>query len=232
MKIKQFRYVEDNLAYLIYDEKHGVAVDPGAVNDILAFLKKSDIKLEYVINTHTHPDHTSGNAAIIKKTGAEYIDMNALIKKNFLELSGNRIDVHHTPGHSEDSVIFHFDNILVAGDTLFTGKAGKCFTGDLKRFLASIKLIMSFPDDTVIYSGHDYVTEYMETAQTIEPDNSAIEEFMTQYNPGHVYSTLADEYRMNPTLRFNNHQLIEVLKDKGLPVATEYDRWRSVMSIV
>jgi len=232
MQIKQFRYASDNLAYLIYNGQHGIAVDPGAVNDILAFLKKSDIKLEYVVNTHTHPDHTSGTASIIKKTGAEHIDMAALIKKTFLELSGSRIYVHHTPGHSEDSVIFHFDNILVSGDTLFTGKVGKCFTGDLKRFLASIKLIMTFPDDTVVYGGHDYVMEYMKTAKTIEPDNSAIDKFLAQYNPGHVYSTLGDEYKINPTLRFNTDQLIEVLRDKGLPVETEYDRWRSVMSIV
>ncbi len=188
MRIKQFRYAADNLAYLIYDDKHAIAVDPGAVNDILAFLKKSDIKLEYIVNTHTHPDHTSGNAEVLNQTHAEYLDIPALIKKTFLELelSGNRIDVHHTPGHSEDSVIFHFDNILVTGDTLFTGKAGKCFTGDLKRFLVSIKLIMSFPDDTIIYGGHDYVMEYMETAKTIEPDNSAIEKFLAQYNPGHL----------------------------------------------
>jgi len=232
MEIKQFRYSADNLAYLIYNESQAIAIDPGAVNGIFAFLNQTDLKLKYVANTHTHPDHTSGNGAIIKKTGAEYMDMDMLTKNKSIELSGRRIAVHHTPGHSQDSVIFHFDNILVAGDTLFNGKAGRCFTGDLKRFLESIKLIMSFPDDTIVYSGHDYVLEYMETAITIEPDNKAIKEFLSTYNPDHVYSTLADEYRMNPTLRFNNQDLIEILKERGLPVATEYDRWQSIMSIV
>jgi hydroxyacylglutathione hydrolase len=232
MEIKQFRYSADNLAYLIYNESQAIAIDPGAVQDILAFLDQTDIELKYVANTHTHPDHTSGNRAIMKKTGAGYMDTDMLIKDKMIELSGSRITVHHTPGHSQDSVVFHFDNILVAGDTLFNGKAGRCFTGDLKRFLESIKLIMSFPDDTIVYSGHDYVLEYMETAKTIEPDNKAIGEFIATYNPDHVFSTLADEYRMNPTLRFNNQELIDVLKGKGLPVATEYDRWQSIMSIV
>ncbi len=60
----------------------------------------------------------------------------------------------------------------------------------------------------------------------------AIEKFLTRYDPGHVYSLLEDEYNINPTLRFNTVQLIEILKGKGLPVETEYDRWRSVMSIM
>jgi len=231
MEIKQFRYSADNLAYLIYDESQAIAIDPGAVHDILAFLNQTDIELKYVANTHTHPDHTSGNGAVMKKTGAQYMDMDMLIQHKTIDVSGSPITVHHTPGHSQDSVVYHFDNILVAGDTLFNGKAGRCFTGDLKRFLESIKLIMSFPDDTIVYSGHDYVLEYMETATTIEPNNKAIEEFLSTYNPDHVYSTLADEYRMNPTLRFNNQDLIEILKERGFPVATEYDRWQSIMSI-
>ena len=58
MEIKQFRYSADNLAYLIYDESQAIAIDPGAVNDILAFLNQSDIELTYVANTHTHPANT------------------------------------------------------------------------------------------------------------------------------------------------------------------------------
>lgn len=232
MKIRQFKYASDNLAYLLYHDARGMAIDPGAVGDMLAFLETSGIQLAYVVNTHTHPDHTSGNAAMIEATGAEYLDTASLIRRSFLELAGKRIDVFHTPGHSEDSVIFHVDDTLVTGDTLFTGKAGRCFTGDLEEFLASIKRIMSFPDETVIYGGHDYVLEYMETAKQIEPGNQAINAFLAAYNPEHVRSTLADEYRINPTLRFNRAPMIDILKGRGLAVETEYDRWRSVMSIV
>ena len=232
MKIKQFRYSADNLAYLVYDETRAVAIDPGAVNDILAFLRQAGIQLKYIVNTHTHPDHTTGNGPLVNETGAQYLDMDTLMNKKSISLPGGSISVHHTPGHSPDSVVFYFDNVLVAGDTLFNGKVGRCFTGDLKGFLSSIKFIMSFPDDTVVYSGHDYVLEYMETAKAIEPDNNAVEEFISRYNPGHVYSTLAEEFRINPTLRFNTRELIDILKARGLPVATEYDRWQSVMSIV
>ena len=232
MEIKQFRYAADNLAYLVYDETQAIAIDPGAVNDILAFLNEAGIQLKYIVNTHTHPDHMTGNGQLIKETGATYLDMDMVIKQKSLSLPDGSISAHHTPGHSQDSVVYCFDNVLVAGDTLFNGKVGRCFTGDLKGFLTSIKFIMTLPDDTIIYSGHDYVLEYMETAKTIEPDNKAVEEFISRYDPAHVYSTLADEYRINPTLRFNTKELIDILKERGLPVATEYDRWQSVMSIV
>lgn len=232
MQIKQFRYNTDNLAYIIHHENLGIAVDPGAVDEMYSFISDASIRVTYIVNTHTHPDHTSGNASMLGKTGAAYLDMKTLINTRSLELSGEKINVHHTPGHSKDSVIFHFDNILVTGDTLFTGKAGRCFTGNLPRYLESIKLIMSFPEHTTIYGGHDYVLEYMQTAKSIEPTNEAIDGFLKTYDPNHVRSTLSDEYKINPTLRFNHPDLINILKRKGLPVESEFNRWQSVMSIV
>ena len=232
MHIRQFRYGADNLAYLICGKTAAIAVDPGAVEDMLGYMNQSGLTLQTVVNTHTHPDHTTGNKALLRQSRAAYRDMASLLEESSLELEGNRIAVHHTPGHTEDSVVFQVDRSLLTGDTLFTGKAGRCFTGNLARFLESIKKIMAFPEDTVIYGGHDYVIEYMETAKAIEPHNTAIEDFLKTYTPDHVCSTLADEYRINPTLRFNTDSLIHVLKERGLATATEYERWQSVMSIV
>jgi hydroxyacylglutathione hydrolase len=233
LNIQQFRYdVDDNLCYLIYGEKTAIAVDPGAVEAMTAFLSDHGLTVQTIVNTHTHPDHTIGNEALQHKTGAELIAMDSLIKNPVLHLEGERIDVYHTPGHSLDSVIFHVGYHLITGDTLFIGKVGRCFTGDLERFFESIKLIMSFPDSTFIYPGHDYVLEYMETARQIEPDNPAIDEFLQTYSPELVRSTLAREYQINPTLRFNAPPLIAILKTHGLAVETELDRWRSIMSLV
>ncbi len=232
MNLKQFRYSADNLGYLIYGKKTAVAVDGGDVEAILSFINTTGLELKYVVNTHTHPDHTTGNRDLVKKTGAEFLAIPDLIKKKIIELEGGKINIYHTPGHSEDSIVFHFDDFLVAGDTLFNGKVGRCFTGDLKGFLSSIKKLLELPDQTLIYAGHDYVEEYIDTAESIEPDNPHIAGYLEKYDPDHVVSTLAEELNVNPTLRFNDDKMIAILKKKGLPAETEYDRWKSVMSIV
>ena len=121
--------------------------------------------------------------------------------------------------------------MLITGDTLFNGTVGNCFSGDLKRFYDSIKLLMGFPGETIIYAGHDYVQESMAFAKNLEPDNRDIDLFLKKYDPEHVYSTIDEELKINPYLRFNESKIITLLKSKGLPVATEYERWESLMSI-
>jgi hydroxyacylglutathione hydrolase len=121
--------------------------------------------------------------------------------------------------------------VLITGDTLFNGTVGNCFSGDLKRFYDSIKLLMGFPGETIIYAGHDYVLESMAFAKNLEPDNHDIDLFLKKYDPDHVFSTMDEEMKINPYLRFNESKIITLLEEKGLPVATEYERWESLMSI-
>ena len=71
--ISQFRYAQDNLSYLIYENTSAIAVDGGAVDPILAFVRHRNLALRYVTNTHNHADHTPGNQRLIEKTGAEYL---------------------------------------------------------------------------------------------------------------------------------------------------------------
>jgi hydroxyacylglutathione hydrolase len=148
-------------------------------------------------------------------------------------MEGGRIEILNTPGHTKDSVCFHIDNrILISGDTLFNGTIGNCFTGDLRSFFQSIKKLMALPTGTLVYAGHDYTKDAMLFAGNIEPDNEKnIESFLGRYNPDHVFSTLEDEYRVNPYFRFNNIGIINLLKERKLPLGTEWERWQSLMSI-
>ena len=61
VKVKQFRYGADNLGYLVYEAQSAMAIDGGAVAEIIAFLGEHRLALKYVANTHDHPDHTCGN---------------------------------------------------------------------------------------------------------------------------------------------------------------------------
>jgi hydroxyacylglutathione hydrolase len=231
MKIKQFRYSADNLGYLIYGENEAMAVDGGAVEKILSFVREKNLRLTYVTNTHSHGDHTVGTRRLLETSGAAFLDNKTVREKKAIELADSSIAVYHTPGHTADSVTFHVNNLLVTGDTLFNGTVGNCFSGDLKGFYHSLKHLMSLPDDTVVYAGHDYVKDSMAAARRIEPENQDIDRFLAGYTGNLIRSTLADERKINPYLRFNEPAVVAFLEKQGLAVGTAYERWESIMTI-
>ncbi len=231
-EIKQFSYAKDNLGYIVFHNDRAAAIDGGAADEMISWLAQNDLILECVVNTHSHPDHTVGNQALMKRTGAQFIGFDALMAKRVLWIGGEKIDVIHTPGHSADSVCFHFDDILVSGDTLLYGKVGRCFTGDHGGFLQSVKTLLELPETTTIYAGHDYVTEYMEFVRNLEPDNPYIDAYLKRYDPNNLHYSMAEEIRVNPYLRFNDPKIASILKEKGMPAETEFDRWQSLLSIM
>lgn len=231
LSIQQFRYSSDNLGYVIYGESTAMAIDGGAVADILRFVEDNHLTLAYVTNTHGHPDHMSGTDDLVTQSGAVYLSPLESAKKEKITIDGSIIRVYHTPGHTEDSVTFHFGNILVSGDTLFNGTVGNCFSDNMTAFFHSIKRLIAFPGDTIVYAGHDYVEYSMTVARIIEPNNPHIDGYLKKYNLDHVYATLGDEMLVNPYVRFNDPAVIEILKEKGLPFATEFERWESIMTL-
>ena len=231
LKVKQFRYGADNLGYLIYGTESGMAVDGGDTDGILTFLKERSLNLMYVANTHNHQDHTIGNEALLAATNARLLGGADLPNGGQIALDGGKIRIIHTPGHTEDSLCFHNGKVLIAGDTLFNGTIGNCFSGDLEGFYRSIRKLMELPDETVVYAGHDYVKSSMAFARRLEPGNRAIGAFLRSYDPKHVFSTLAEERKINPYFRFNEPDIVKLLAKLRLPRETEWERWSSLMSI-
>ena len=231
LKVKQFRYCADNLGYLVYGTESGMAVDGGAADGILAFLAEHQLTLKYVANTHDHQDHTSGNDALLAATNARLLSCADLPDGGQIVLNKGTIRIIHTPGHTEESRSFHIDKVLLAGDTLFNGTIGNCFSGNLAGFYHSIRKLMELPDETVVYAGHDYVKASMAFAKRLEPGNRAVGPFLRGYNPKHVFSTLAEERKINPYLRFNEPAIVTLLAKLRLPREMEYERWHSLMSI-
>jgi hydroxyacylglutathione hydrolase len=230
MHIRQFRYGSDNLGYLLWEGNQALAIDGGAP-EILAFAESAGLVLAFVSNTHGHADHTSGNKRLVGDSGARYLDHRDLSARGSLELGGTVIRVYPAPGHTEDSVVFHAGSFLVTGDALFNGTVGNCFSGDLDAFLRTIRFLMTLPDHTVVYAGHDYVKASMAFARIVEPDNPEIDRFLSGYDPKHVRSTLAEERRVNPYFRFNEESVVSFLKKTGSPVGTETERWKSLMGV-
>ncbi|HOG13139.1 MAG: hydroxyacylglutathione hydrolase C-terminal domain-containing protein [Smithellaceae bacterium] len=230
LQIVQFRY-GDNLAYLLYGPTEALAIDGGAWQEILAFLEQNRLMLAYVTNTHRHYDHTPGDDHLLRKTKAGFLDCTAFADGEKILIDGEPVIAYRTPGHSMDSVCFHAGQNLVTGDTLFNATVGNCFTGDLKGFFDSIQRLMALPDDTRIFAGHDYVRDSLAFARHLEPDNPEIERFRQTCDPHFLFSTLAQEKTMNPYLRFNEEPILRLLQKRGLPHATEWERWQSLMAI-
>jgi len=231
LKTEQFHYGSDNLGYLVYGEKEALAIDGGAANEILRFLDQHGLVLSFVANTHEHFDHLPGNETLLRQTKASRLAFEDLPDNGEIPLDGEQVTVLRTPGHSRDSLCFYTGSALISGDTLFNGTIGNCFTGDLAGFYRSIKRLMQLPAGTIIYAGHDYVRDSLAFATALEPDNADIARFRKAYDPRHVCSALAEEFKINPYLRFNEAPIVNLLKQKGLPHATEWERWQSLMSI-
>lgn len=231
LKVKQFRYGADNLGYLVYGQESAMVIDGGAVQEILFFAAHHGLTIRLVTNTHDHPDHTTGNVPLLRASGARLLACDQMPHGTKIDLETSKIHVYHTPGHTEDSVCFHVEDVIITGDTLFNGTIGNCFCGDIESFYRSIKMLMSLPRKTIVYAGHDYVKDSMVFARHLEPNNREIALFLQKYDPGHVFSTLDDEFKVNPYFRFNEENIISILKKRNFPTDTEWRRWQSLMTV-
>ena len=173
MFVKQIPVGEmDVFSYLIGCEKtkKGMVIDPGGDEKIIILeAVEAGLEIKYIFNTHNHWDHTAGNARLKESTGASIVmhkldaesygkaDIILDKEKNF-QLGKIIFDVIHTPGHSPGGICLYAEGQLFTGDTLFVGDSGRTDLpgGDRPTLGASIRRLMEFPDDTIVWPGHDY----------------------------------------------------------------------------
>ena len=76
------------------------------------------------------------------------------------ELAG--IETIPTPGHTPGGVCYYLpaEKLLLAGDTLFAGSAGRTDFpgGSMNRLMASLKTLAELPGDTLVVPGHGPTT--------------------------------------------------------------------------
>jgi len=159
-----------NFAYLIGDEKTGIAAVVDAAwepETILDLAGKDKLKITLIINTHNHPDHTSGNDDLCRRTGAKIVAHEASeAQKDVSVKNGDTLKIGsleakfiHTPGHSPDSMCVLVDNKLMTGDTLFVGECGRTDLdgGSSEQLYHSFfEKLVKLPDELEVYPGHDY----------------------------------------------------------------------------
>ena len=159
-----------NFAYLIGDEKAGLAVvvDPAWDTErILDVAKRNRLQIIYAINTHHHTDHTSGNDELARATGAKIVaheasrnprDVSAKDGET-LHVGSLELKLIHTPGHSPDHMCVLVNGKVMTGDTLFVGECGRTDLpgGSSEQLYDSLfNKLMKLPDEIEVYPGHDY----------------------------------------------------------------------------
>src|SRR5437868_9441670 len=72
LQIHQFPCLSDNYGFLIHDTESGAtaAIDTPDADEIMSQANAKGWRITDIWNTHWHPDHAGGNAAIKKMTGA------------------------------------------------------------------------------------------------------------------------------------------------------------------
>jgi glyoxylase-like metal-dependent hydrolase (beta-lactamase superfamily II) len=122
--------------------------------------------------THTHRDHyayideyveTFPNlVTIVFKDSQDKIKCNYIkpVKHGDIVSVGQlNLEIIHTPGHYPDSICYLLEDVLFSGDTLFVGRTGRTIDkkSDTRELYNSIyNKILTLPDKTTIYPGHDY----------------------------------------------------------------------------
>jgi hydroxyacylglutathione hydrolase len=175
----------DNGCYLIVDaRKEAVVIDPSmGEREVIEAVREQGLRLVEILNTHGHPDHIFGNAAVKETTSArlaihrldEYrlgpkrpptqLDVPPCTADDLFDdgqlayLDDVELSALHTPGHTEGSTCFYLrrEGALFSGDLLFKGSTGRWDLpgGDAGQITESLsRIVTSLAPETKVYPGH------------------------------------------------------------------------------
>ena len=174
----------DNGSYIVVDDRgDALLIDPAMGDRItLEAVREQGLRLVEILNTHGHPDHIYGNAAVKEATKARLAihrldayrlgperpatnlpippcDADDLFDEGPLRFVADlELQALHTPGHTEGSSCFFIpaSGVLFSGDVLFKGNTGRWDLpgGSREAMERSLERLMTLPPATKVYPGH------------------------------------------------------------------------------
>jgi len=192
--------------------REALIIDPVLenVNEYINILKKLNLKLVKVIDTHIHADHVTGASKLKDITKCSTImgdhtpalSVEIKVKDDeYINLDNIKIRAMYTPGHTSDSYSFLMNNYLFSGDTLLINGTGRTDfqNGNPKDAYNSIfNRLLKLPDETLLYPAHDY--------------------------KGEKVSTIGKEKKQNPRLQVNSvNEYVEIMNNLNIKKPSELE---------
>lgn len=189
LEVVRIPALTDNYIWLLHDSDSGdtVVVDPAEADPVLKAAAERRWTIGQIWNTHWHPDHVGGNAAIKAATGcvvtgpaAEAGKIDTLDRRvdegDVVRIGDHQASVMAVPAHTAGHIAYHLadDHMIFIGDTLFAMGCGRLFEGTAGQMFANLRRLSALPEDTAVYCAHEYTLSNGRFALTVEPDNEAL----------------------------------------------------------
>jgi len=221
--VHQFLCLTDNYGVLVHDSKTGAtaAIDAPEAAPILAALDEKGWRLTDLLITHHHADHIQGAPELKSRYPQARIvgpasELARIPGLDFLVAEGDQVRVGslaarviETPGHTAGHIVYHFaeDDLLFAGDTLFSLGCGRAFEAPYAVLWGSLLKLAALPGETQVYCGHEYTEANARFALTIEKENPVLKDraehvakLRAEKRPT-LPTTIAAELAANPFMR-------------------------------
>ena len=221
LRVRLFPCLSDNYGFLARDEASGevACIDTPEAGPILAEAERLGWRISLILNTHWHPDHTGGNAAVKAATGARVIAPAKEAAKiaavdetvgegDLVRLGETAFQVLETPGHTLGHVSYHAAEAKKAfvGDTLFVMGCGRLFEGTAEMMWASLQRLAALPENTALYCAHEYTAANARFALSVDDDAEVAERART------VFRTRDAEAPTIPTFVFAERETNPMLR--------------------
>jgi hydroxyacylglutathione hydrolase len=231
-----------NFHYLVACEqtREALAIDPLNWQACLKRAQELGWSIRQIFNTHEHGDHTGGNAALARQTGASILahagaaarigGVTHPMQGGDMVQVGSTVQLRclDTPGHTRAHLCLYAEGrgqgasalppALFSGDTLFNAGVGNCIHGgDPELLYHSFNDTLSrLPAATRVFPGHEYLLRNLGFTLDREPSNVAARELAQRVTGLAAASmpvlTLGEEKQVNVFFRLDQPEIVAGVK--------------------